>query len=372
MVPQLSRSARKSQRRSHPRCLHCGDLTVYVYRFRTSKTMCVRQIIGVSVLYATYSTVSLDHTLKWNTSCAGDNFFADLVETNETNSRFGWMASPEQNIIYWEVISRKALWTVSGTDVFVWCFHPQLLESAFKKETVGLVTREQFVEKVNFLCTKQPVVAIFFHVLIIEISVYNHDQVSIVYVLLQPTLIMNLWWAMCQIFSQVSCILLRDIWIVVWTRLRTSLCMCGSQRVNLRTKLEEEEKEKQQKLALEYVYKLHCTSHPLLMYLCCIIQTVHVLLSYNVPSLWFLGCQHCWHVENLQGGAKACAKAQEKKGQGSFSSLFCWWSWWRWRWRYRWWWEWSSWYVLLSVGWTLQNLRASSSKEFVWCVFQLS
>lgn len=38
------------------------------------------------------------------------------------------------------------------------------------------------------------------------------------------------------------------------------ICMCGSQRVNLRTKLEEEEKEKQQKLALEYVYKHHCTS----------------------------------------------------------------------------------------------------------------
>lgn len=82
---------------------------------------------------------------------------------------------------------------MSGTDVFVWCFHPQLLESAFKKETVGLVTREQFVEKVNFLCTEQPVVAIFFHLLIIEISVYNHDQVSSTYVLSQPALIINLW-----------------------------------------------------------------------------------------------------------------------------------------------------------------------------------
>lgn len=82
---------------------------------------------------------------------------------------------------------------MSVTDVFVWCFHPQLLESAFKKETVGLVTREQFVEKVNFLWTEQPVFAVFFHLLIIEISVYNHDQVSIVYVLLQPSLIINLW-----------------------------------------------------------------------------------------------------------------------------------------------------------------------------------
>lgn len=52
---------------------------MYVYRFKTSKTMCVRQIIDVSVLYATYSTVSVDHTLKYNTFYAGDKFLPDEI-----------------------------------------------------------------------------------------------------------------------------------------------------------------------------------------------------------------------------------------------------------------------------------------------------
>lgn len=82
---------------------------------------------------------------------------------------------------------------MSGTDVFVWCFHPQLLESAFKKETVGLVTREQFVEKVNFLSTEQPVFAIFSHLLIVGTGLYNYDQFIIVCVLSQPSLIIILW-----------------------------------------------------------------------------------------------------------------------------------------------------------------------------------
>lgn len=68
-------------------------------------------------------------------------------------------------------------------------------------------------------------------------------------------------------------------------KIKNFICMCGSQRVNLRTKLEEEEKEKQQKLALEYVYKLHCIFASSTSVFMLHFQTVRVLLSYNVPSL---------------------------------------------------------------------------------------
>lgn len=57
--------------------------------------------------------------------------------------------------------------------------------------------------------------------------------------------------------------------------------MCGSQRVNLRMKLEEEEKEKQQKLALEYVQTSVSTN----VFMLLIFQTVCVLLSFDVLCL---------------------------------------------------------------------------------------
>ena len=80
----------------------------------------------------------------------------------------------------------------------------QILETAFKKETVGLVTREQYVEKVPSLSS------LLFSSLVFSIP--------------------NLW------------------------RCWYNFCMRWLERVNIQSKIEEEEKEKLQKQQQEYVF----------------------------------------------------------------------------------------------------------------------